>query len=240
MTGRRCSSPIRSRGAGLPLAGHKDNHAGLMTPAQIEALRAALGVRPGHEFDPWEGEADAAGLERAAKGAPFFAGGPRRLSAARVEVPAALPVAESRGKPVSTQMAFGQILNEIAREGGALADRIVTTAPDVTVSTNLGGWVNRRGLTPRGAGRHLQGRADPLDFRLGVSPPGQHLELGIAEANLMTMLVRARAFAPGERGAAAAGRHVSTTPSWLRGGGLSSTMPATRMRASSWSGRRPG
>ena len=46
-------------------------------------------------------------------------------------------------------MAFGQILNEIARAGGPLADRIVTTAPDVTVSTNLGGWVNRRGLYAR-------------------------------------------------------------------------------------------
>ena len=46
------------KGRGLPLAGHKDNHAGLMTPAQIEGLRAALGVRAGHEFDPWEGVAD--------------------------------------------------------------------------------------------------------------------------------------------------------------------------------------
>ena len=45
------------KGRGLPLAGHKDNHAGLMTPAQIAALRASLGIREGHEFDPWEGEA---------------------------------------------------------------------------------------------------------------------------------------------------------------------------------------
>ena len=47
-----------------------------MTPAQIEGLRAALGIRPGHEFDPWEGAADPAALERAATTAPFFAGGP--------------------------------------------------------------------------------------------------------------------------------------------------------------------
>src|SRR3712207_8623983 len=31
----------------------------------------------------------------------------------------------------------------------ALAERVVTTAPDVTVSTNLGAWVNRRGLFAR-------------------------------------------------------------------------------------------
>ena len=43
------------KGFGLPFAGHKDNHAGLMTPAQMEALRAAMNVRPGHEWDAFEG-----------------------------------------------------------------------------------------------------------------------------------------------------------------------------------------
>src|SRR5262249_44264860 len=39
------------KGFGLPFAGHKDNHAGLMTPAQTESLRAAMNIRPGHEWD---------------------------------------------------------------------------------------------------------------------------------------------------------------------------------------------
>lgn len=177
------------KGRGLPLAGHKDNHAGLMTPAQIDTLRAALNVRPGHEFDPWEGEPDPPALAAAAAGAPFFAQGPRRLSAPAVEVPAALPLADSRGKPLSTQMAFGQILTEIARAGGPLADRIVTTAPDVTVSTNLGGWVNRRGLHAREAlADTFKAERIPSTYAWDFSPSGQHLELGIAEANLMTML----------------------------------------------------
>ncbi|HRO13124.1 transketolase, partial [Amaricoccus sp.] len=177
------------KGRGLPLAGHKDNHAGLMTPAQIEGLRAAMGIRAGHEFDPWEGMADPAGLERVARGARFFAAGPRRLAAGPVEVPAALPLADNRGKPVSTQMAFGQILNEIARQGGPLADRIVTTAPDVTVSTNLGGWVNRRGLHAREAlADTFKAERIPSTYTWEFSPAGQHIELGIAEANLMTML----------------------------------------------------
>ena len=104
-------------------------------------------------------------------------------------MPAALPVADNRGKPVSTQMAFGQILNEIARAGGPLADRIVTTAPDVTVSTNLGGWVNRRGLHAREAlADTFKAERIPSTFAWEFSPAGQHLELGIAEANLMTML----------------------------------------------------
>lgn len=37
------------------------------------------------------------------------------------------------------QAAFGKIIDEIARMSGPLADRIMTTAPDVATSTNLGG-----------------------------------------------------------------------------------------------------
>lgn len=178
------------KGRGLPLAGHKDNHAGLMTPAQIDGLRRALGIREGHEFDRWEGIGDPGRLERLVASAPFFAErGSRRLVAPRVEVPPELPAVETRGKPVSTQMAFGQILTEIARGGGPLADRIVTTAPDVTVSTNLGGWVNRRGLHAREAlADTFRAERIPSTYAWEFSPSGQHLELGIAEANLMTML----------------------------------------------------
>ena len=43
------------KGSGLPLAGHKDNHAGMMTPAQMDQLRDAMNVRPGHEWDKFEG-----------------------------------------------------------------------------------------------------------------------------------------------------------------------------------------
>ena len=50
---------------------------------------------------------------------------------------------------MSTQEAFGKILNEIGKGDTELAERIVTTSPDVTVSTNLGGWVNRRGIFNR-------------------------------------------------------------------------------------------
>ena len=104
-------------------------------------------------------------------------------------VPDALPMTDDRGKPLSTQMAFGQILNEIARVGGPLADRIVTTAPDVTVSTNLGGWVNRRGLYARDIlADTFKAERIPSTFTWEFSPRGQHIELGIAEANLMTLL----------------------------------------------------
>ena len=39
-----CFIAYTIKGFGLPLAGHKDNHAGLMTSAQIDALRLSLGL----------------------------------------------------------------------------------------------------------------------------------------------------------------------------------------------------
>src|SRR5215510_5599334 len=132
------------KGFGLPFAGHKDNHAGLMTPAQTESLRAAMNIRPGHEWDRFEGLTIApAELERFLERAPFAAGA-RQHAAARIEVPADLPVTI---QPVmSTQAGFGALLNELGRTKSAIAERVVTASPDVTVSTNLGAWVNRRGL----------------------------------------------------------------------------------------------
>jgi pyruvate dehydrogenase E1 component len=178
------------KGFGLPLAGHKDNHAGLMTPTQVETLRQALGVRTGHEWDKWEGATlPAAELQRFVDTAPFFAKGRRRLAAARVAVPAALPCPAPGGKPVATQTGFGQILNEIARDTSDLAARIVTMAPDVTVSTNLGPWVNRRGLFARETmADTFKAERIPSTYAWEFSPSGQHLELGIAESNLFIAL----------------------------------------------------
>src|SRR5215211_2264394 len=42
------------KGFGLPLAGHKDNHAGLLTPGQMEGYRKFANVRAGHEWDKFE------------------------------------------------------------------------------------------------------------------------------------------------------------------------------------------
>ncbi|ESZ04852.1 hypothetical protein [Mesorhizobium sp. L48C026A00] len=178
------------KGYGLPLAGHKDNHAGQMTPTQMEDYRLQMGVKRGEEWDKWaaatlpEAELDAFFAK-----APFFSEGRRRLSAPSVPVPETLPSPGQPGKPLSTQMGFGQILNDIARERSLLADRIVTTSPDVTVSTNLGGWVNRRGLFARETmADTFKAERIPSTYSWEFGPKGQHLELGIAESNLMIML----------------------------------------------------
>lgn len=175
------------KGWGTPLAGHKDNHAGLMTPAQMEDFRARMNIRPGHEWDRAEGLGmTEAALDALIARSPFLSSPPRRFQSPPVAVPRLNPPEDDE---ISTQMAFGKILDGIARDGGPLADRIVTTSPDVTVSTNLGPWVNRRGLFAR------EDRPDTFRDEKVVSaqkwlfsPKGQHVELGIAEMNLMLML----------------------------------------------------
>jgi pyruvate dehydrogenase E1 component len=90
---------------------------------------------------------------------------------------------------MSTQTGFGAILNEIGRGDSEFAQRIVTASPDVTVSTNLGPWVNRRGLFAREAlADTFKSEQIPSTFNWEFSPKGQHIELGIAEANLFIVL----------------------------------------------------
>src|SRR5438093_11714280 len=171
------------KGFGLPFAGHKDNHAGLMTPAQAESLRAAMNIRPGHEWDKFEGLSLAQNeLQQFLDRVPFAAGS-RRHRAARIEAPADLTVTI---QPVmSTQAGFGALLNELGRGKNPIAERIVTTSPDVTVSTNLGAWLNRRGLFAREAlADTFRSERIPSTFNWDFSPKGQHIELGIAEMNL--------------------------------------------------------
>ena len=40
------------KGFGLPLAGHKDNHSGMMNPSQMEGYRKSLGIAEGSEWEP--------------------------------------------------------------------------------------------------------------------------------------------------------------------------------------------
>ena len=183
-----CFIAYTVKGAGLPFAGHKDNHSGLMTPAQMETFRAAMNIRPGHEWDAFEGLHEPPEKLRAfLSRVPFAAGGERRLHAARIGVPDELPVTIQ--PKMATQVGFGALLNEIARGTSELAARIVTAAPDVTVSTNLGPWVNRRRLFAREAmADTFKGERIPSTFTWEFSPSGQHIELGIAEMNLFILL----------------------------------------------------
>jgi len=183
-----CFVAYTIKGWALPLAGHKDNHAGLMNPAQMAAFKAAQAIPDGAEWEPFAGldlpeaavrgfvERRAASLRRPAQ--PGWA--------APVPMP---PIALPQAAEASTQEGFGRIMIEIARAGGDFAARVATTSPDVTVSTNLGGWVNQVSVFARDM------RADvfreqrlPSAQRWGLAPDGRHIELGIAENNLFLLL----------------------------------------------------
>ncbi len=175
------------KGFGLPMAGHKDNHAGLMTPAQTDAFRQLNNVRPGHEWDRFEGlDVPEQALQGFLDAVPF-AQRKATQPAARIEIPATLPV--SIQPVMSTQAGFGALLNEIGKSKDEFAARIVTTSPDVTVSTNLGAWVNRRALFSRETvADTFRNERIPSTFAWEFSPKGQHIELGIAEMNLFILL----------------------------------------------------
>jgi len=183
-----CFIAYTIKGYGLPLAGHKDNHAGLMNPAQMAAFQRAMGVPEGQEWEPFSGlDLPAETLSDFLRSSPLAGSATRRIDAARIAVPAEIP--PPRGRRQSTQEAFGRILGAIAASDGDLAGRIVTTSPDVTVSTNLGAWVNRRGIFDRTERQDIFREENVVSAqRWAMSPEGQHMELGIAEHNLFLQL----------------------------------------------------
>jgi pyruvate dehydrogenase E1 component len=203
-----CFIAYTIKGMGLPFAGHKDNHAGLMTKEQMALFQQDMSIRPGHEWDLFEGldvpeDELRAFLRDCPFGTPLTPEG-RTLTAPVVAVPPALPMPKLTGRKMSTQGGFGDILAEIGRGQGELKDlaaHIMTTSPDVTVSTNLGPWVNRRGIFDRHT-RNDVFRDSKLASaqRWGMSPKGQHIELGIAEQNLF-LLLGAAGLSPGMTGA---------------------------------------
>jgi pyruvate dehydrogenase E1 component len=183
-----CFIAYTIKGIGLPFQGHKDNHAGLMTVTQMEKWRAAQNIGPGREWEKFEGlSQEPAALDAFLAEVPFNRDSQRRLSAPVIEVPERLSF--NPAPQMSTQQGFGLVLNEIARGDTELASRIVTASPDVTVSTNLGAWVNRRGLFARAEKADLfRSEKIPSTFNWDFSPKGQHIELGIAEMNLFILM----------------------------------------------------
>ena len=160
-----------------------------MTPAQMETFRKAMGVRPGHEWDKFEGlqppAKRSAGFSRAraVRDGKSAASHARQPSTCRTSLAVTIqPSCPRRPASAPSSMKSGAATANLPRH-------IVTTSPDVTVSTNLGPWVNRRGLFARQAMADTFKREQiPSTFNWEFSPKGQHIELGIAEMNLFILL----------------------------------------------------
>jgi pyruvate dehydrogenase E1 component len=184
------------KGYGLPLAGHKDNHSGMMNPGQIDQLRMAMGIEVDQEWEPFAG----LGGNMAARlknfiGDSVLAAKPEEPVAPQIHVPARFAVPS--GDVQSTQAAFGNVLLDLAKSSEELADRIVTTAPDVTQTTNLGGFVNQRGLFRRSDVADIFREAKiPSAQKWAAHAAGQHIELGIAENNFFLLLTSLGLAAP--------------------------------------------
>ncbi|MFG1921794.1 pyruvate dehydrogenase [Cryptosporangium sp. NPDC048952] len=171
------------KGRGLPTEGHPNNHSALLSEAQMTILAEAVGA---DQNDPWR---------TFAPGSPAAELCARRATALeRPAVPSrrpdVLPPALSRPhrKPISTQAALGRFMADLTREAPAAAARVVTCSPDVASSTNLGGWINKTGVWS--AQDRLDWFADDTErvLRWAEVTTGQHLELGIAEVNLVGLL----------------------------------------------------
>ena len=183
-----CVIAYTIKGYGLPFAGHRDNHAGLMNSKQMEKFRLQNQIRPGYEWEPFEGiELPKEKITSFIKNVPFQQQGTRRYSDIKLEVP---PISVPKGKnTLSTQEGFGRILANLALSKAELVERIVTTSPDVTVSTNLGGWINRTGIFSRNHIPIPNQESEVQSFqKWEQKPSGQHFELGIAENNLFLIL----------------------------------------------------
>ena len=184
-----CFLAYTIKGWGTPIAGHKDNHGGLMNKTQMASWQKHMGVPEGQEWDKFATIPDPDAFEQTLQNAPFFAKGTRRYSDDVIDVPA---ITQSSDREISTQMAFGKILDDLSKGDSLLAERIVTTSPDVTGTTNLGPWVNRRKLFARAhQADTFKAENIPSIAKWEFAPEGQHIELGIAEMNLFLLLAAA-------------------------------------------------
>lgn len=169
------------KGWGLPIAGDPLNHSALLSATQVGELRDQFGLTAENEWDRFAPDTDAGRLCHQVG------------SSINNPEPAARPslTVQPSGRPVmatgtaSSQEAFGRSLAALANDP-ELAPRIVTTAPDVSISTNLGGWINKMGVYSP-TERDAHGGEERI-LKWAPNPSGQHIELGISEMNLFMLL----------------------------------------------------
>jgi pyruvate dehydrogenase E1 component len=143
-----CFLAYTIKGWGTPIAGHKDNHGGLMTKAQMAEWQRHMGVPEGAGMGAaWQRCRTRRASRRSSmrcrsspKGAPLCRCGAARARHRAVAGPRDLHANGLRQDP----------RRPVQDGDSALAERIVTTSPDVTGTTVARPWVNRRKLFARG------------------------------------------------------------------------------------------
>ena len=171
------------KGYGLAIEGHPQNHSALLTADQLAALADRLGLDPA---DPWArfpaGSAPAGLLAAAADRL-------RRAPVSTVDSPAVpADLGRTPHGTGTTQAALGRTLLDLNRAAPAVGARVVTVSPDVSSSTNLGGWVNKVGVWSHDDRRDWFADDPETILHWREKAAGQHVELGIAETSLVGLI----------------------------------------------------
>ncbi|MFE3280875.1 pyruvate dehydrogenase [Nocardia sp. NPDC059239] len=171
------------KGYGLPTEGHPQNHSSLLSVPEYEALAVRLQRDPLH---PWERFGDHTTAGRICSETA------QRLYRQPVQEsePPSVPADFGRTPKgtATTQAALGRVLLDLTRAAPDAARRVVTVSPDVSSTTNLAGWINKVGVWS--ASERHDWFADDAETLMHwrERPTGQHLELGIAETNLVGLV----------------------------------------------------
>ena len=171
------------KGYGLPTQGHPQNHSSLLTDEQFTELSVSLGQDPAQPWRRFDDGSPAAELCRATaerlQRAPLPTGDPPAVPTDLGRVPPAVS---------TTQAALGRALLDLTREAPDVAKRVVTVSPDVSSTTNLAGWLNKVGVWSPGERRDWFDDDGETIMHWREKPTGQHMELGIAETNLVGLI----------------------------------------------------
>ena len=167
----------------LPTQGHPANHSALLSAPQWEQLAVDLGA---DTTEPWARFADGTAEERCCREAAARL--ERDETPYRQPPPVVADFGRDHAGTSSTQQAFGRFFVDLAHAAPEVAEHVVTVSPDVASSTNLGGWINRVGVW--NPGERIDWFADDTEtlIRWRESSHGRHIELGIAEGNLVGLL----------------------------------------------------
>jgi pyruvate dehydrogenase E1 component len=171
------------KGYGLPTQGHPRNHSALLTSGQLRELASRLGT---DADQPWSRFAPGSEAGRLCAAAAARLRRPGHPLHPVPPVPA--DFGHTPAGTASTQAALGRVLLDLTRQAPEAASRVVTVSPDVSSSTNLGGWINKVGVwsPAERTDWFADDRESPLHWQ--ERRTGQHIELGIAETNLAGLL----------------------------------------------------
>ena len=172
------------KGWQMPFYGDALNHSALLNDDQIEQMREALGIPKGQEWERFDPDTPAGKLCQIARERIYGEEVKVEPQVTADQIPTHL--GHNRLPSTATQEAFGRLLTQLA-DIEPIGKRIITTSPDVSISTNLGGWINKVGVfRPEPAKIYFNAPRQLL--RWEPAPEGQHIELGISEMNLFMFL----------------------------------------------------